>query len=202
MRDKSWFNLVFMFLSTAFFTAILSGAYVYTRPLIQANYRLAVIQAHFNAFDMAVPAFAAPTEYESHYEQKVRREEINGMEVLYQLDKAGETVSIGFPFTGNGLWGTISGMIALTPDLTTVVGLDFTEQNETPGLGGRIEEEWFLEQFRGAELFETGSPLRFDSAAQDGQVDAITGATATSNSVLGMLNEKILEARVTLGGGS
>lgn len=202
MREKSWFNLVFMLICTSFFTAILSGAYVYTRPRIQANYRLTVLRAHFNAFDIAIPVFSEPTEFERHYEQKVERKVINDFEVLYLQDEAGETISIGFPFTGSGLWGTIAGMLALTPDLTTVVGIDFTEQNETPGLGGRIEEEWFLEQFRGAELFETGRPLRFDSSAEDGQVDAITGATSTSVAVINILNDIILEAREIIGGGN
>ncbi len=35
---------------------------------------------------------------------------------------------------------------------TRILGLAFLRHSETPGLGGRITEDWFLEQFRGLPL--------------------------------------------------
>jgi Na+-transporting NADH:ubiquinone oxidoreductase subunit C len=63
-----------------------------------------------------------------------------------------------------------------------IKGLAFTEQNETPGLGGRIEEDWYKEQFKGTTL--SGSL----SYGEETGLDAITGATSTSNAVLKILN--------------
>lgn len=200
MKNKPWFNLVFMLLCTAFFTGILSGVYVYTRPLINVNNRLDEIRAHLNAFEVAIPAFGASVELEGFYEDQIKSETRNGLEMVVHVDDDGEALYYGFPFTGSGLWGAIEGILALSLDLETIVGIDFITQNETPGLGGRIEEEWFIEQFRGVTLFDDDTPLRYSAGGTEGQVDAITGATATSSAVVGMLNDKILEIRDTLGG--
>ncbi|MDD2458673.1 MAG: FMN-binding protein, partial [Eubacteriales bacterium] len=91
------------------------------------------------------------------------------------------------PFAGPGLWGGIEGYLGINPDRTQILGLVFTQQNETPGLGGRIEEPIFRDQFRGVPI-QPGTELAFGaSASQD--IDAVTGATATSNAVLKILNQ-------------
>ena len=100
------------------------------------------------------------------------------------------------------MWGSISGIIALDQDFKTVLGMDFISQNETPGLGGRIEEDWFKEQFRKIVLYEEGEPIRYASAGSEGQVDAITGATSTSNALLNIINESIQEVKTLTGGGN
>ena len=85
------------------------------------------------------------------------------------------------PLSGPGLWGTIEAVIGFDAGLETYTGVEFTDQNETPGLGGRISEDWFKEQFRGKippfELVPEGT------AEGESEVDAITGATRTSNFV-------------------
>ena len=201
MKDKGWFNLVFMFLCTAICTGILSGVYVYSRPLIQANARLSEIKAQMNALAMAIPADATSTDLEAYYDQNISETEINGV-ILYQYDGEDGTVQYVIPFEGAALWGDLSGVIALEQDLRTVVGMDFISQNETPGLGGRIEEDWFKEQFRGISLYEEGAPIRYNAAGQEGQVDAITGATQTSTAVASIINESIQDAKTKIGGGN
>ena len=49
---------------------------------------------------------------------------------------------------GPGLWGSIEGYVAISKDYSTILGLTFITQSETPGLGGRIGEEEYLSQFR------------------------------------------------------
>ena len=67
--------------------------------------------------------------------------------------------------------------------------VEFIKQNETPGLGARIAEEWFKEQFRGKMgpfvLVPEGT------AEAEKELDAITGATRTSNFVLEMINQSL-----------
>jgi Na+-transporting NADH:ubiquinone oxidoreductase subunit C len=199
MKDKAWFNLVFMLVCTAIFTGILSGAYVYSRPLIQANKRLNEINAQLNALGIAVPAGMSSTDLEAYYEQSIDVKNINGQDV-YQYEADDGSIKYAVPFEGAGLWGDITGIIAMEQDLRTLVGMDFISQNETPGLGGRIEEDWFKEQFRGISLYEDGDFIRFSTVSSEGQVDAITGATATSNAVLDILNESISKAKTKIGG--
>ncbi len=74
------------------------------------------------------------------------------------------------------------------------MGIDFVSHSETPGLGGRISEEPFKEQFRNLDLSsrnEGGEYITY-RPAPDGNVDSIAGgATLTSKSVSNFLNENI-----------
>ena len=72
-----------------------------------------------------------------------------------------------------------------------MLGLDFVKQNETPGLGARISESWFKEQFRGKRGPFRLVPEGVESGENEFQ--AITGATSTSNAVLDLLNRSIDE---------
>ena len=83
---------------------------------------------------------------------------------------------------GSGLWGPIEGIIGVTPDFKETTGIEFLEQSETPGLGGRISESAYKEQYRGAKVDD----IR-------GTVDAISGATGTSSSVYNLVDSNIAE---------
>ncbi len=79
------------------------------------------------------------------------------------------STSIGYAYwaEANGYAGTISYVIGiLTDDNETVVGLEVIRHSETPGLGDKIEDEEFTEDFDGvaATVIEAG-------------VDGVTSAT-------------------------
>ena len=88
------------------------------------------------------------------------------------------------PMKGNGLWGPISGYLAIAADGNTLIGANFDHKSETPGLGGEITTEKFQSQFNGKQIREDGQlvPIEFD---------AITGATKTSNGVKGMIDKTL-----------
>ncbi len=71
----------------------------------------------------------------------------------------------------------------MNQDFTQVLGIDFVTHSETPGLGGRISELWFKEQFRAVSINSDDSDIVTYRPAPDGNVDAITGATLTSDAV-------------------
>lgn len=99
------------------------------------------------------------------------------------------------PVYGAGLWGPVWGYIAIEPDCQTVAGAFFDHASETPGLGGKINEDpAFRAQFIGKTvMFGSASPLEIVKggapAGQENAVDAITGATMTSKG----LNAAIVE---------
>lgn len=99
---------------------------------------------------------------------------------------------IAVPFAGPGLWGPIKGFLALDMAKETIVGVSFYEQEETPGLGGEISSQWFRRQFEGKAVRDlAGKPgirIRRGGATAPNEVDAITGATMTSDKVEAMLN--------------
>lgn len=116
---------------------------------------------------------------------------------LYVAKVNNDTIYV-VPLYGRGLWGGISGYIALKKDFDTVFGSYFTHESETAGLGARIVEEEFQEKFIGKKAF---SDSTFQKVAlvlskkienPEHEVDAITGATLTSNGVSEMFQTSLL----------
>lgn len=98
------------------------------------------------------------------------------------------------PVYGAGLWGPIWGYIAVNDDGNTIYGANFSHEGETPGLGARITEQSFQDEFRDKHLFLDGqfksvAVLKKGQKATNGaeQIDALTGATITSRGVSDML---------------
>lgn len=98
---------------------------------------------------------------------------------------------------GNGLWDEIWGYISLQDDLNTIAGATFDHKGETPGLGAEIKDNpSFSAQFKGKQLYEAGqfvSVVVRKGGARDEQheVDAISGATITSDGVTEMIRRGI-----------
>lgn len=114
----------------------------------------------------------------------------------YRL-KSADDRRVVFPIGGRGFWGPIRGFVAVDEEKCTIEGIRFTQHEETPGLGGRISETWFGEQFVG-KCYETAlADGRRIRVMCDGvrdptrDVDAITGATGTSRGVEVLLNASI-----------
>lgn len=99
---------------------------------------------------------------------------------VYSYEKDGKIEGYAFTITGSGLWGPIEGIMGVNPDFTQTLGIEFLEQSETPGLGGRISEIQYKEQYRNATVGE----IRND-------VDAISGATGTSNAVFRLVDDNL-----------
>ncbi|MBQ7571060.1 MAG: Na(+)-translocating NADH-quinone reductase subunit C, partial [Bacteroidaceae bacterium] len=57
------------------------------------------------------------------------------------------------PVKGRGLWGGLWGYISIDEDKQHVYGTYFDHESETAGLGARIKERWFQEQFNGKPIF-------------------------------------------------
>lgn len=85
------------------------------------------------------------------------------------------------PMQGSGLWGPIWGYLAISADGQTVNGAVFDHKSETPGLGGEITTQKFQSQFAGKAFFKNGEMVPME-------VDAISGATKTSNGVKDMID--------------
>ncbi len=96
-----------------------------------------------------------------------------------------ETVII--PVHGYGLWSTLYGFLALKPDGDEIVGLQFYEHAETPGLGGEVDNPIWRAQWRGKELYDNDGDLEIEvvKTGSSGvhQIDGLAGATLTSRGV-------------------
>jgi Na+-transporting NADH:ubiquinone oxidoreductase subunit C len=101
------------------------------------------------------------------------------------------------PVRGSGMWSMLYGYIALEPDLNTISGMAFYEQNETPGLGDQITHAHWLEQWQGRQVYDNQGNPRFrinegvvepGSPRAEFEVDALTGATVTANAVTSLIH--------------
>ncbi len=116
-----------------------------------------------------------------------------GDETIY-LSK-GQTVEdksidgIALILKGPGFWGPISMIIGINPGDFSIKGIEILEEQETPGLGARIEEAEFRDQFKG-KYFNKKIVIQIKGKAPGpNDVSAITGASLTSKSFENIINK-------------
>lgn len=113
---------------------------------------------------------------------------------LYICNVDGATKYV-IPLSGKGLWGAIWGYIAVDDDGRTVFGAYFGHQSETAGLGARISDRDFQEQFQDKKVLDNSGSVAL-KVVKKGQVknadyecDGISGATLTMDGITAMLEE-------------
>jgi Na+-transporting NADH:ubiquinone oxidoreductase subunit C len=116
--------------------------------------------------------------------------------------KDGDAVgAYALPLAGVGLWGPISGYLALNPDAQSVLGATFFAPKETPGLGAEITQPSFKDQWSGKKVVDKGQPRPIRvvkgeakvacPGAVDYCVDGVSGATITGDGVDKMVAEAL-----------
>lgn len=111
---------------------------------------------------------------------------------IYLLRNAEEQVELVIlPVSGTGYGGPIEAMVAIGADMNTVAALAVMSHAETPGLGARIDEAAWRGKFSGKRIEDETGAIRLavarGAATTEYEVDAITGATRTSNAMTRML---------------
>ena len=100
------------------------------------------------------------------------------------LGRQGETITgVAFPVFGEGYGGLIHIMVGI--NLTgEISGITVLEHLETPGLGAKIEEPSFTDQFKDKSL-ENSTLVNGNLAVKKdgGDLDALTGATISPQGV-------------------
>ncbi len=187
-RQGIIYTIIFTFIVSFFFIACLALANEFTWQKVELNQDLRKRRAVLRAFGIEVQGTEADYEL---YEDRIREDTPEG-DTLFEAQIEGGTAR-GIQFSGSGLWGTITGVIAVRADFSRVVGLDIIGHNETPGLGGRIDEPWFKDQFEEERIPESGIKVKGlgsgDQDKENGRVDAIAGASRTSQAVESILNK-------------
>lgn len=176
---------------------LLTAAAEVTAPYRQANAEAEEILNILVVLDVNLPPDTSAKRLKELFDDNIREKLQNGVEsyVRFQPDAKEKILAVAFRFSGPGLWGPIKGFLALEPDMKTIRGLTFYEQEETPGLGGEIASSWFRKQFVGKSIVdEKGNPgiiISSSGEAAPNKVDGISGATMTCDKVQIMLNELI-----------
>ncbi len=192
-REGLAYTVLVTFVVSFVFVGLLAFANELTRDKAEANSLIMERRAVLNA--LGVP-YSSDAEVLDVYKREVEQVHLGGLAIERAIVD-GRVVEAA-RFSGPGLWGTITGVIGVTPDLSEIVGLDIISQSETPGLGGRIGESWWKAQFQGEKIpagridVAAGSG-RGDKDKANGKVDAVTGATITSRAMESIIN-RTLEA--------
>lgn len=111
--------------------------------------------------------------------------EVDGEIITVYRDPRSGRVSM--EMSGGGVWGPIIGVLTLEPDFVTIAKVAILQEEETPGLGGRITEPAYLAKYQGIRFNPTVVVTK-DRPSGDNEVDAITGATGTSSRFQIILN--------------
>jgi Na+-transporting NADH:ubiquinone oxidoreductase subunit C len=197
-KQSTIYTVIFMFIVSFAFVFLLSLTNEATKERVELNQEIARQRAILSAMSIR----GLPDEEVLSRFEEVETLERDGI-TMFRATLDGETV-IAKEFRGSGLWGTIVGVLAVNEGVTETVGLTIIEHNETPGLGGRITERWFQRQFEGEEI-GSGGAIAFtagdgDTNYENSEVDGITGATRTTESMERIVNREIESIRSLLGG--
>jgi len=210
-------TVLFMVVVTAVFGAGVTGLHLSSVKTVAENKRFVEQKALVSLFDLGKIDELSKEKIAGIVENQIDRSEVltdpqTGKPIpllkAYADADRSELIAYGFPFSGIGFWTEITGYMAVDASLQETVGLKVITQGETPGLGARIEEPFFVEPFeQGLDITKPAQDNNYIymSAAgsepdpgtpQHGRsFDAITGATQTSLAMERMLNNAIAEFR-------
>jgi len=166
-------------LRSAVFIVLLSSVCAGVLAAIRFSTEELVIQNEKTALHRQVlAAFGLPGEV-GDFDTRVETTRRDGR-TSWRSIRSGATA---FRVSGMGFWAPIHAVVAVEADGKTIRGIRFFRHGETPGLGGRISEPWFMKQFEGKRLDVPIRVVMPGGGKGPNDVDAITGATETSRKV-------------------
>jgi Na+-transporting NADH:ubiquinone oxidoreductase subunit C len=175
---------------------LLTAVASFTAPYQLANAGGEQIRNVLVALGVPFQADASAGQILEIFERNVHEQSYGGVTgyVYSPPQAAGQIQAIALRFSGAGLWGPIEGFLALEPDMRTIRGITFYQQQETPGLGGQIDSPEFRSRFTGKSITDSNGKAGIIIGGRtpaENQVDAITGATMTCRKLEEMLNAVI-----------
>jgi electron transport complex protein RnfG len=165
------------------------GIFLITQPRIERNRAEALEAAIFRVLQGASSRAA----FVAEGARLVRRPDANGapggQEVVYAgYDAAGALLGFAIPAEGPGFQDTIKLIYGFDASARRVVGMEVLESRETPGLGDKIIKDTdFVGNFRNLAVDPTVVVVKAGRTS-DNEVDAISGATISSQAVVKIIN--------------
>jgi len=119
----------------------------------------------------------------------------NEIEIYKVFDENKNPVGYSMVSSGNGFQGKIKIMTGLSNDLSKIEMIEILEQVETPGLGTKVTEEPFKDQFKGLLTTPQINWVKGKAPEHENEIQTITGATISSKSVVAIINSGLEKAR-------
>ena len=142
-----------------------------------------------------LPEAKRVVEVEEEIEVKLAGGKKERVKVYKAVSEAGECVGWSFNAGGQGFADKIELVVAVDKNFEKIAGFNVLVSNETPGFGDRIKSSYYRSQFVGApaeklQLVMTGDPKKIDS-----EIVSITGATVSSEAVIGIINTFLIRIK-------
>lgn len=192
------FSIIYMFLITFCFTTLVSAVKMVHEDKIKTHQKIKRHRIILNVLDILAKTESTTEELIDMFNTRVKPVNKNGRTIYMGLEADGiSRKGYAFDVSGPGFWGPIYGMAAVNSNASAILGMAFYKHSETPGLGGRITEDWFQNQFNGLNLIgkEAEEPIfhltPVGTKKATSELDAITGATQTSRAVESFLNKEL-----------
>ncbi|MFK7749242.1 MAG: FMN-binding protein [Kordia sp.] len=117
---------------------------------------------------------------------------------MYPIFEIKNTSKVILPVFGTGLWDKIWAKVVVDKSTMKVLQIAFEHKGETPGLGAEINKPMFENKFVGSTISmedKSYALYKRDKIIIRGnqKIDAITGATITSQGAIDMLNKGLLK---------
>jgi electron transport complex protein RnfG len=171
-------EIIRMIVVLSLITGIAGGALAnlksFTDPLIEKQL---LIYVQSPAVENIYTAGKGEKLYDQDPIENMKKFDVPGMEdqlKVFPAIKNGELQAVAFETSAGGYGGDVGVMVGFKPDGETLAGIGITTLKETPGLGMRITESSYTEQFRNVPVANA------KLAASGGDIDAISGATISS----------------------
>ncbi len=173
---------------------LIAVTFTTTKPIIERNRSEALQRAVFQLF----PAAAERRSYGLSPSGDLTADPEDGEQVHAAYDVQGKLLGVAIEARGMGYADTISVLYGYAPTQEAIVGIIVLASKETPGLGSKIETDpKFLANIEAldARLTPAGDALanaivtvKQGEKTAPWQIDAITGATVSSQVIGDILN--------------
>ena len=139
-----------MFIVSLVFASLVSFVKLANEEKIERNQQVKLHKTILTCLGIGKKENLTPEDINSLFEKRIKTVKSENRTFYLAYEDDGKSLKgYAFPVKGPGFWGPIYGMVAVNPDASKILGISFYRHSETPGLGGRISEDWFTSQFKG-----------------------------------------------------
>lgn len=172
--------------------AFLASVGIYTKEQIALNKQKEIEKA----IAIVVPG--------THSSEKIYEEK--DLSVFIDRDEEGKLIGYAILASGVGFQDKITLMYGTNPEITKITSLTILEQKETPGLGAKItDKDSFLVFWENRDctspLSLRSPPAASPEELSPSEVNTITGATISSESVLHIVSDSLEKLKLLKGEG-
>lgn len=200
-KESRLYPVIFMIILSAGLTLVLAFFFQATRERVETYKQVSFQRELLAVFSDIEPEFSSEKlkalvadKLNELYNNNITRHSFADSLIYYEYIKEDRSQGYAFLISAQGLWSTIKVLVAIEPGFESYQGLSIIEQAETPGLGARIEEDWFQKQFTGKSFMDDNGFVKLilsEEKAQDSkyEIHKVTGATTSSRAVLSAVQD-------------